>query len=63
MSDRDIGLLSVAIDSTVSKLCTLYERGDIPYETLERVQLDLSNLILLPLPIDDRRRLAGEIRL
>jgi hypothetical protein len=63
MSDRDIGLLSVAIDSTVSKLCTLYERGDIPFETLERVQLDLSNLILLPLPIDDRRRLASEIRL
>lgn len=63
LCDRDIGLLSVAIDSTLRLLLSLYERGDIRFETLERLQFDLNRLLLLSLSLDDRRRLASEIRL
>jgi hypothetical protein len=63
LCDRDIGLLSVAIDSTLRILLSLYERGDIRFETLERLQFDLNRLLLSPLSLDDRRRLASEIRL
>jgi hypothetical protein len=61
LCDYDIGLLSVAIYSSIQTLSTLYERGEIVYEKKEKLENDLQLLLLPRVSIKERRLIAKEI--